>query len=138
MQNSCSCNQESPNIISRCPMSRTSASKSKLSRLLIECVGVCKNLKEVLTTRVPPSYVPPSACDMVAFVFRLRVPIFFASFGFTTGPEAAVSITASARIPPFKQTMTVNSKECLGLVPMVGGSLPSRFPTRWPIRCRKS
>lgn len=118
-------------------MSKTSASKLKSSKSLTFVWFFCdRNLKEVLTTWVPPFIGPPSACDIFAFVLHFRVTIFLTNPGFTTGPEAAVSKTASARIPPLKQTMTVSNEECLGLVPSVGGSLPNRFPNRRLSRSR--
>ena len=77
--------------------------------------------------QVLPFIGPPSAYDIFAFVLHYRVPIFLANLELTTNLEAAICNTASAHIPPIKQTMTISSEECLRLLPSVSDNLPSLF-----------
>lgn len=120
-----SCNYESPNTSCLCPIPNTSTLKSKSSSYPIETIGTdnnlegcdkeyeikerveeeedLRNLNEGLTTPLPPFKALPSACKTFALMSLLSVPNFFAIRGLTTGPNAAMSIIASAHIPSSKR-----------------------------------
>ena len=124
-ENPFSCNQERPRITSRCPISKTSASKTNFVGFeILFCIHDVTN--EALTTYLPPFTFDLSACRTFTFLALLYMPIRLAISFPTIGAVAAVSTTAWTVVPAIL-IGTVSKAECLGVRPTESAP-PILFP----------